>query len=97
MTNTFLDEIKSEGETLVTAGESAWAQAKAELAKLTAEIEADLVSAINTAVADAESGKSVEDIETDVLNILAGESANLVKALASGVLQILIVFARSAL
>jgi hypothetical protein len=97
MTNTFIEAIEAEGQTLIVAGESAWAEAKSELETLGQEVLSVLSGAITYAINGAQSGDTIEQIETMVLNLLEQEAAALVKSLSSGLLQTLIAFAKSAL
>ena len=93
MTNSFITALETEGQTLLTAGETAWASAKAELSALASGALTSLGNAITTAINDAEDGATIEEIETAVLNIVEAELATLLKGFSSGALQALIVFA----
>lgn len=93
MTNIFVQTVEGD---VIAIGEAAWTQAKTQLAGLGEAVLADLKAALQTALNDVEDGASLEDIETAVLNLLSAESSTLVRTLTSGVLQLLISAARSA-
>jgi hypothetical protein len=97
MTNAFITALETEGQTLISAAETAWSSAKADLASLEATVLSDISSAIQTVFGGLSGGESIEDIETAVLNLLEGEVTTLLKSFSSGALQALIVFAKAAL
>lgn len=97
MTNTFITAIENEGHSIITAGEAAWTEAKAELEALEQTVLTDVKNAIATVIQKAEDGTTIEDLETMVLNLLQAEVVTVLKGLSSGLLQTLIAFAKSAL
>lgn len=97
MGNSFIEDIRSEGQVLILAAETAWQEAKADLSSLEHSVLLDLQTAISTVISNAERGATVEELETMVLNLLQAEVVTILKGLTSGALQVLIVFAKSAL
>lgn len=95
--NTFLTDIETEGNNLLVAGENAWNTAKAELETLGEAVLTDVKEAISSVIASAEAGATIEQMETMVLNLLQAEVTTILKSFTSGALQVLIVFAKSAL
>jgi len=81
---------------IITVGEAAWTQTKAELSTLPTEVLTVLKNAINTAINDLESGATIEEIETAVLNLLSEAAPSIISALSSGALQVIIAAAKTA-
>lgn len=97
MTNAFIAALETEGQTLISAAETAWTSAKDDLASLEQTALADVKNAITTVFGGLAGGETVEEIETAVLNLLQAEVVTLLKSFSSGALQALIVFAKAAL
>lgn len=97
MTSTFMTAIEAEGASLLAGAEAAWTEAKNDLLSLEQTVLDDVKNAITSVIGSIESGATVEQIETMVLNLLQAEVVTLLKSLSSGALQVLIVFAKNAL
>lgn len=94
------EEVKTiianiEGD-IVAIGEYAWNQTKLELLTLGGELLGIIKADILAVVQVAENGHTVEEIETELLNLWAGNKQDIINALSSGALQLLITMARTA-
>lgn len=82
---------------IIAVGEAAWAQTKAELAVLADEVLSTIKADIETVLSKVESGSTVEMIETELLNLWGADKDQIISALSSGALQVLIAMAKTAL
>lgn len=90
---TFIQTIEGD---IVAVGEAAWAQTKAELLTIEAVILADIKADIQAVVGTIASGASLEQIETELLNLWSAEKPQIISALSSGAIQVLISVAKLA-
>jgi hypothetical protein len=85
---------------IIAMAEAAWSQTKAELLTLEAAILADIkadINAVLTTLAAGVNSKTVEEIETELLNLWESQKPQIIQALSSGAIQILITMAKTAL
>ena len=75
---------------IVAVGEAAWAQTKAELLTLEQEVLGIIKADITAVLGKLESGSTLEDIETELLNLWSANKPQIISALSSGALQVLI-------
>jgi hypothetical protein len=81
---------------IVAVGEAAWAQTKAELLTLEQEALGIIKADIQAVIAKVEAGNTLEQIETELLNLWAANKPQIISALSSGALQVLISVAKLA-
>ncbi len=82
---------------IIAVGEAAWTQTRAELSILAADVLHVIKLDIQALVKNLEDGRTVEEIETELLNLWAGNRTEIINALSSGDLQVLITMAKTAL
>lgn len=92
MTN-FITRIEGD---IVAVAEAAWAQTKAELLTLDQEVLAIIKADIQALVSTLEQGHTIEQVETELLNLWSANKPQIISALSSGALQILIAAAKTA-
>ena len=92
--STFISTVEGD---IIAVGEAAWTQTKAELQSLESTVLADIKADIQAVIAQLEGSEAtLEDIETELLNLWQQQKPQIISALTSGAIQILIAAAKAA-
>lgn len=91
--STFIHTVEGD---IIAVGEAAWAQTKAELQTLGEEMLALVKADIQTVISNLPSTTSIEDIETELLNLWSQNKSQVISALSSGAIQLLIALGKTA-
>lgn len=75
---------------IVAVGKAAWAQTEAELLTLEHEVLAIVKADIAAVVGKLEAGATLEELETELLNLWSANRPQIISALSSGAIQVLI-------
>ncbi len=81
---------------IVAVGEAAWAQVKAELMTLEQDVLSIIKADIQMVVGRLQGGGTAESIETILLNLWSADKPQILSALSSGAIQVLIAVAKAA-
>lgn len=93
----FLQRVEGD---IIAVGEAAWSQLKSELLTLEQAAVSEIKSDIVAVVGKLEAGSTIEQLETELLNLWSAEKPQIlqqvVAALSSGAIQVLIAMAKAA-
>ena len=91
--STFIHTVEGD---IIAVGEAAWAQTKVELQALGEEMLALVKADIQAVISNLPSTTSIEDIETELLNLWSQNKSQVISALSSGAIQLLIALGKTA-
>lgn len=91
--STFIQTAETD---IIAVGEAAWAQTKTELEALGQDLLTIIKNDIATVIGQLPAETSIEDIETELLNLWSQNQTQIVAAVSSGAIQLLIALGKTA-